>query len=352
MNIVYLLVHKIRHEENNPPYYYIGSKLNWKGEGTYYSSSRAEFMKDAYPGDLIFTPLWCSDDCTHFELLEKEKEFQISHDVIKNPLFFNRNIANSLMFQSVNEEQRVARFKIKASEINSDGIRNSVAWAAKGREVIKSRYSKEFISERHRNKMNSPLESGELLKDLVWRKMMETSSIVGEDGLNSFQRGGLRIKEVLSEVTASGLTKAQMRLYYGTKSGKFEIFNITFFSVAQACRFLECDKGLVRRLRDGWCSQDTYNKLCRTLGADYMENFKLRIKNPGKDTLVVLCGKEFMSYQKMGKELNLRAWSMTKFSQTGEITKTMKKAMISYFGKDVYDTYYPNCKVRIKSPHP
>lgn len=342
MNIVYMLIHKQRLEDNNPPYYYIGSKLKWKGEGTYYSSSREAFMKGAYPEDLIFTPVWSSADCTHLELLNKEKEFQIAHDVLKNPLFFNRNIANSSMYSEVDVDARIAKWKIKASAINKDGIKNSEAWSKKAVAARLASSTPEQRSAAQRAVMYRVTDTGETLKDLVWKKMMATCSAVGEDGLTSFQRGGLKVKETLAEVTPSGLTKAQMRVYYGTRNSKLELFGITFFSLAQAMTFFDCDKGLIYRLQEGWCSTITYARLESLLGIDYMSQFNLKMVNPGCGKPVIVCGKEFMDNSALGKELGITSWCLSRFSLHGQINKKMKAALMSYFGIDTYNTYYPD----------
>lgn len=342
LNIVYLLIHKQRLEENNPPYYYIGSKMRWKGQGSYYSSSREAFMKDVYPEDLVFTPIWTSEDCTHVELLEKEKEYQLKHDVIKNPLFFNRNIANSLMFQEVDIEARIAKWKLKAEAVNEDGIKNSVVLAAKGREVTRQRYTPEQLSDIQRAKMYKQTDTGELLKDVVFRKMMETSSKIGEDGLTGFQRGGIKVKETLSEVTGSGLTKAQMRAYYGTKNSKITLFNITFFSSTQACNFFNFDAGTLRRITSkGMCSKETYSVICNLLGEDYMSQFQLVIKNPGNGVPFIVCGKYFTDILQFCTELAVHQETANKFVKNGIIGRRMKQALVEYFGFEVASSNYP-----------
>ena len=346
MHIVYLLVHKVRLEENNPPYYYIGSKRNWKGQGTYYSSSRKDFMKTAYPEDLVLTPIWCSEDCTTKELHDKEKEFQILHDVIKSPLFFNQNIANSYMYDITPEilEKRIESFLKVANATDEHGVKNSQKWSEKAREAwFKSDYYQN-VSELSRERMYSPSKEdpSKLLKDLVWERMMETCLKVGEDGLNSFQRGGLKIKETLATKLPSGITIAEQRIYYGNDACRFELFNICFFNRQQAARLFGVHADTVDRLIEGWCSKETWDKVSDVLGREYLERFKIRIKNPGSDYSVVVCGETFESLQDFANKLGVTGWAKERFAKDGFQTKKMKDSMIKYFGEEVYYSFYPN----------
>lgn len=346
MHIVYLLIHKVRLEDNNPPYYYIGSKRNWKGQGTYYSSSRIDFMKTAYPEDLVLTPIWCSEDCTTKELHEKEKEFQIKHDVIKNPLFFNRNIANSYMYDITPEtlEKRIKSFLKVANQLDENGVKNSLKWAMKARESLNSPEKKLKISENSRKRMLSPSKENpnKLLKDLVWERMMETSLRIGDDGLNSFQRGGLRIKETLAKELPSGIKLSEQRVYYGNDRSRFELFDICFFNRQQAAKLFGVEANTIDRLREGWCSTPTYNKVCEVLGSDYLHRFKIRIKNPGSDYSVVVCGETFESLQDFARKLGVTGWAKERFAKDGFQTKKMKDSMVRYFGEEVYYSFYPN----------
>jgi len=346
MHIVYLLIHKVRLEENNPPYYYIGSKRNWKGQGTYYSSSRRDFMKTAYPEDLVLTPIWTSEDCSLTELHEKEKEFQIKHDVIKNPLFFNGNIANSYMYDITPEslEKRIKSFLEVANQVDENGVKNSLKWSMKARESLNSPEKKLEISENSRKRMLSPSKENpnKLLKDLVWERMMETSLRVGDDGLNSFQRGGLKIKETLAKELPSGIKLSEQRVYYGNDRCRFELFDICFFNRQQAAKLFGVEADTIDRLREGWCSTTTYNKVCEVLGSDYLHRFKIRIKNPGSDYSVVVCGETFESLADFKRKLKAPHTATDRFSVDGIISKKLKIRMIEYFGEEVYYSFYPN----------
>lgn len=346
MHIVYLLIHKVRLEENNPPYYYIGSKRNWKGQGTYYSSSRKDFMKTAYPEDLVLTPLWSSENCSLKELQDKEKEFQIQHDVLRNPLFFNQNIANSNMYANSPEiiDKRIKNFLKSANSTDENGVKNSVKWASKAHESWRNSESWKTVAEDSRKRMFSPSKENpnKLLKDLVWERMMETSLKVGEDGLNSFQRGGLKLKETLAKEQPSGLTLSEQRAYYGDRASRFELFDICFFNRQQAGKLFGVHFTTLDRLKEGWCSLETWNKISNVLGADYIEKFNIRIKNAGSDYSVIVCGERFESLADFRVKLKAPRTAVEKFSVHKIISKRLKLLMIEYFGEEIYYSFYPN----------
>lgn len=344
MNIVYLLVHKIRLEENNPPYYYIGSKYNWKGEGTYYSSSRNKIVKDAYVEDLIFTPIWKSEDCSKEQLLEVEKEYQIKHDVIKNPLFFNGNIANTLLFSTYNEEERVEKFLKKANSLNEDGIAFKYVWAEKARKVILNRYDAETLSERGRMRQKQPhsVYPDRLVKEVVHEKMMETLSSIGEDGLTGFQRAGKVLSKTLSVKDHTGMTIAQKRIYYGNSRTRTELLGICFFTKTHAQKMFGITKQVVWNIEKGFCSQDTFNKLQEVLGAEYLQQFSLKIKNAGDCTqTIIICGEEFLGWNAVKLTFGVTDWAVEQLSKSKRPNKKLKKSMIERYGTEVYYNYYP-----------
>lgn len=346
MNIVYLLVHKTRLAENDPPYFYIGSKLNWKGEGSYRSSSTHKLLKEGYKDDFMITPIWVSESCTHIELLEKEKEFQLAHDVLNNEKFFNRNIANSLLFKDVDYKKRAESQRRTAFKLNKDGIRLSKVWAMKGQETKRKRYTKEYLSEQGRKRMHQEHSSGNglLVKDVVFEKSYFTQSQIGDDGLTGYQRNGIKLKETLSEIVLEevGMTRAEYRIYYGNNSTRFELFDFCFFSKAHAKKEFGFDKGTIERLKQGWCSEKTYSKLCEWFGEDYMSEYNLKILNPGNESRIWVCGHEFRTYENLKESLNVTYWSVEQFAKTGKPNKKLKTALIERFGENIYYSYYPD----------
>lgn len=341
MNVVYLLVHKLRLEDNKPPYYYIGSKYNWKGENTYYSSSRHEIVKNSEVEDLIFTPIWTSEDCSHQELLEKEKEYQVLHDVIENPLFFNQNIANSLLFSKESMEKKIISFKETANKLNEFGVPNKIAWAEKATAVKSERYTKEYLSELGKQRMRKMTESGQTVGEIVRDRMMETQSKVDENGLTGFQKAGKKLSEYLNSVDSSGMKVSQKRIYYGTKVSRIELLGICFFKARDVCELFGFSKEALNNVRKGTCSSDTYSKIENILGAEYLKEYSLIIKNAGSDTTTFICGQAFDSYKEFACLMGVSKSTIDDFVRTKIPKRKLKPAMINYFGKDIFYMYYP-----------
>ena len=241
-------------------------------------------------------------------------------------------------------KKRIESFLKVANATDEYGVKNSTKWSQKGYEAwLKSDYYKN-VSERSRERMSSPSKQDpdKLVKDLVWERMMETCLKVGEDGLNSFQRGGLKLKETLATKLPSGLTIAEQRIYYGNDVCRFELFDICFFNRQQTAKLFAVQADTIDRLMEGWCSKSTYDKVCQVLGSDYLERFKIRIKNPGSDYSVVVCGQTFESLQDFANKLGVTGWAKERFTKDGFQTKKMKDSMIKYFGEEVYYSFYPN----------
>ena len=348
MNIVYLLVHKVRLEENNPPYFYIGSKKNWKGEGSYKSSSRHDIVLNGYSDDLLITPLWVSEDCSHIELLEKEKEFQLKHDVLKNPKFFNRNIANSLMFaedidRKANARKAKITYKRNAVKLNEQGIPYGKVWSDATRATILKRYTKEERSKWAKDAQYKVHESGYLVKEVVHRKMMESMSAVDESGLTGFQRAGEKLSEVLNTVVIEGtdITKGKLRQYFGYESTRFTMFNFCFFSTKHATELIGIDIGTLARVRSGKCSEVTYQKLCNVFGKDSVDSENIKIKNQWTKDPLYICGHCFGTYENLKEELGVTYWAVEQLAKTGRPNKKLKKALIEMFGEDRFYSHYP-----------
>lgn len=341
MNIVYLLVHKIRLEENNPPYYYIGSKWKWRGDKSYISSSRSEIVKDSDPSDIILTPIWFSDSCTKEELLEKEKEFQLAHNVIKNKLFFNGNIANSLVFAPESRIKATESFKKKAWSKTEDGRLFKDVWSDRVTQVKKERYSKEFLSEMGRLNMQKITQSGKTVCEVVHEGMMGTMSKIGDDGLTGFQRAGKALGVRLQEVNeTSGLTFAEQLRYFGTEKTRFTKFGFTFFSKASASSMLSVDNSTIDRIVSGSCSRRVYEKLTEVFGVEAVVKEDLLICSPGSSAINI-CGKLFGSFEEFRKVTGVTRWATEQFSKTSIPNKKLRKAMIELFGEQTYSMYYP-----------
>lgn len=104
MHIVYKLIFHNRIRINTPPFYYIGSKSNCsisangfiidKHGNEYFGSSRWKGWKDVINesiNDIEVIVLYETSD--YGECIEKEKEFHLNNDVVRNVEYFNLSIA-------------------------------------------------------------------------------------------------------------------------------------------------------------------------------------------------------------------------------------------------------------------
>lgn len=112
MNYVYKLTFIKRLSINKPPYYYIGYKTNAifkdgiifdKNNKPYYSSSKSKILLEEVnenPKDILVDILFESHDPIICQ--EKEREFQLSSEVITNPEYFNMAITPINIFNLPN----------------------------------------------------------------------------------------------------------------------------------------------------------------------------------------------------------------------------------------------------------
>lgn len=91
MDVVYLITNKTKNK------FYVGSKKNWKGEGTYWgSSSNEDFWKDFKTDEFIFEVLFEveRDNNNPKKLLNEEIKELIKRDVLKDKSYYNKCIPN------------------------------------------------------------------------------------------------------------------------------------------------------------------------------------------------------------------------------------------------------------------
>lgn len=109
MNIIYKITYLPHLKSETPPYYYIGSKFNYKGK--YYGSPsskqkdwftcglsirdwwRAEIAKN--PDNFKFEIISEHNRLSPVELVEVEKLIHLEHDVKESNLYFNKAIATT-----------------------------------------------------------------------------------------------------------------------------------------------------------------------------------------------------------------------------------------------------------------
>lgn len=131
MNILYKITYLPHLENNTPPYYYIGSKFNYKGK---YFGSPSSNQKDWFTEDLSIAEWWkkeisenkknftfeiiedCGDEITPHFLVEKEKMLHLSLNVKHDIQYFNKSIATTgwVSIPRTDETKKLISEKTKA----------------------------------------------------------------------------------------------------------------------------------------------------------------------------------------------------------------------------------------------
>lgn len=109
MNILYRVTYLPHLKNQTPPYYYVGSKYNYKGN---YFGSPSSKQKDWYTGELSICEWWKKeikenkhnflfemvfeyDKITPDQLVEEEKNYQLNLNVKYSNEYFNKSIATT-----------------------------------------------------------------------------------------------------------------------------------------------------------------------------------------------------------------------------------------------------------------
>jgi hypothetical protein len=126
MNIIYKITY-LPHLNTSYPKYYIGSKLNYKGNyfGSIASRKKLEFtegvsLKDWWKKQYKHNPnafqFEILEDCSmlnKYQLAEKEKEYQLKHNAVLSLEFFNQAIATGLFVGGKKDDE--TKTKMSAS---------------------------------------------------------------------------------------------------------------------------------------------------------------------------------------------------------------------------------------------
>lgn len=118
MNIIYKVTY-LPHLTTNYPKYYIGSKLNYKGNyfGSIASRKKFEFTNEStlkdwwrfqikkHPENFLFEILEECSMLDKYQLTEKEKEYHLKHNVAISKEYFNQATATGLFVSSKKDNQ-------------------------------------------------------------------------------------------------------------------------------------------------------------------------------------------------------------------------------------------------------
>lgn len=332
MHVIYLITHKARLLAGTPPYYYIGSKWNYEGEGTYYGSSRSSILKNADKSDLDFKILhqFENDTITKVELLNMERDVQIEHDAIMSEDYFNMTYANGAISEDSVRKQASLSFKELANSVDENGVPYKYKWAQKARyywNTEEGKARKEWMSILNKQRLASKYNDDLTVAQEQNRRSYEVMSQIGEDGLTGYQRCGKKLSEALAVVGEDGLTMAQR---HGLKRRKKRIIGgLTFESTRQAKDYfnLETKKSL-DLLEQGYISLESYNIFVNRFGKDFADQFEI-IKSR---VFIPVKIEEFEFYSKSEAQRILQTGevSINKYLETGIVGKYLQKALDAY----------------------
>lgn len=178
MNILYKITYLIHLENNTPPYYYIGSKHNYKGN---YFGSPSSNQKDWFTSDLTISKWWKKElkenkqnfkfeilkdcgDCTPQQLVEEEKNLHLNLDVKHNYIYFNKSIATTgwVSIPRTTETKKLISEKTKAYWNSEEGklkkqrlIASNKKHSSDRLKMQRQKYPEKFISTESSRKKSS-----------------------------------------------------------------------------------------------------------------------------------------------------------------------------------------------------
>lgn len=343
MHIVYLITHIERLKNNTPPYFYIGSKYKWKGEGTYFGSSRHPLMKEASPSDLKFEVIWQNTvEMTSSELLLVEKQIQIDNDVCRSNDYFNLSIACASLFHRDVVDKRLKTFSNLANSLDENGVALKYKWATKGKESF-NRVKESGLTRREecsifrKEWMLSEHSSGQTVASYIKSKTLETNLKLDEYGLNQYQRNGIKIAKTLSQINPeTGNTLAYDRVE--SRRNRIEIIGVCFYSCTEAKEFLKCDDKTLNNITKNNVSVKTYNLLCKLFSKEYIDDYITPVLYRSKK--LIICGKEFEQRKLAEKTLKIPRTAFDNFILRDAMSEKVKDCLISYFGLETFNQYY------------
>lgn len=344
MNIVYMIVHIENLKQQKPPYYYIGSKYNWKGEGTYYGSSYHPEMKNANREDLEFHVIWDSPDCDKQLLVDLEKYIQMQLNVVQDDRFFNLSIANSRIYHPDCKEKAIESFKKTANSLAPDGRKLSQVWSEKGQsnldipdEAGVTRRQKASIKAKER--LSVVLEDGRTVAQKIAEKTNKTRKIIGDDGLTLDQRKGKQLSEWLKSVDPeTGKTQAYLRAEKNRKP--VNVFGVDFKSGVEAYTYFSLSHSQVKEIYENGGTTRLYNKLCKMLGKEHVDSLGLTFRPVKKAKSIVICGESFPSIKEAIKTIGCPSTAFERYVKDGTMSKRIRECFIAYFGLEVFNMYY------------
>lgn len=231
MNILYKITYLPHLKNQTPPYYYIGSKYNYKEN---YWGSPSSKQRDWYTGDLTISEWWREkvkqnksnflfeiineyNEITPIQLVEEEKNYQLELDVKHNIEYFNKSIATTGWVSIPRTEQTKEKIREITKEYWNKNSEKSIERRKKLSERNKKLKSKELkekwknptskmIEAREENKLRLKNKSKEWIRNIknakrkprttqkvfccgiIYESAVEASKVIGIDPVNVRRR--------------------------------------------------------------------------------------------------------------------------------------------------------------------
>jgi len=325
LNIVYLITHTKRLECNSPPYYYIGSKYKWKGEGSYYGSSSDPLLNSADPNDLDFKILAVLDSNCKITLLEMERQFQKEHNVISDLNYFNKCYANSEFWKEEVRIKATLKFQAKANSLSPEGILWKHVWAAIPRKPL-SEEAKRTQQLKRKASLSKTLLCGKTVAQVAAERTHETLSRADENGVTGYQKQAEKLKVTLAQIGDDGLTFAQRR---GKKKIKqTSVGGLLFNSYREALRELDISNRTLKGLRNGVIYKETYDKFLQKYGEDFVNQFEL-LAHTDKHSFDIE-GIPFTNIPEAVKALGISKSTIDAYKRDRRVTKGIAEALARF----------------------
>ena len=347
MNVVYLITHEERLRNQTPPYYYIGSKKNWKGEGTYYGSSRHPKLKYADKTKLKFEILLYWNECTSPFLLEREFEVQRNFDVVSNPEYFNLAYACTTLYLGTSIERRVISFKNTANSLAPCGRKFSEIWAEKAHESLgwdkpdeDGVTYRQKLSEKKKSWMLSvDGETGRTIAQSIQDKTRATNLQIKPSGKTGYQEQGEKLSAYLHSIdTVTGKKQSELR---GCNRKTIELIGVCFYSLKDAEKFFGTSCTGIEAIKENKVTKRLYKKILKVLDKELVDKH-IDLQETSSCEEITICGKTYNSKLNARNIIGIARSAFDNLVLRGKLTKKVQSKLIDYFGVEVYKQHYEN----------
>jgi len=350
MNVIYLITHEERFKNQTPPYYYIGSKKNWKGEGTYFGSSRHPKLKYADKTKLKFEVLLYWDECTSPFLLERELEVQRHFDVVANPEYFNLAYACTTLYNGTTIERRVDAFKRTANSVAPCGKKFSEIWSEKAQEALGwdvpdeagLTYRQKVADAKKSWMLSVADDTGKTIAQKIQEKTRATNLKVKESGKTGYQEQGEKLSQYLQSIDpVTGRKRSELRK---GNNKPIELIGVCFYRMKDAERFFGISDTGILAIKDNKVTKRLYKKILKVLDKELVDRY-IEVNETKSCNPVSICGKTFSSKLNARTTIGMAQSAFENLVLRNKLTNKVKRTLISYFGVEVFELHFKNNSV-------